>query len=413
MVSPAPPSRSPRDVRLLVTVTLNPNQLRAHLEPIVALPEVSQVTLVADEPAPAIPKLTTFVPPPWLVRLLGRAGAKLVLCLVVALRTRPDWVLGYNLLPHGVTALLVGRLVRAKTLFHMIGGPVEWEGGGWRSDNRAVGRLARPVPALERLLLLVIRRFNVVAVMGQQGRHSLVRGGVARDRIVPLPASIDDRRFRPRPASVSEYQIITVAQLIPRKRLGDFIEAAARLRVERPELRAAIVGRGPAEDDLRAHAVRLGVDDAVDFLGFREDVETLYCRSDVFVLPSRVEGLSIAMAEAMASGLPAIVTDVGEVRDLVLEGHNGFLFEVGDVDTLVEQAGRVLDDTALRHSLSVAAARDARSLAGLDRVTEINRGIFADARSGRPPPGSYLARRARRKLSPCFRRRGASRRAVR
>ena len=370
-------------VRLLVTVTLNPNQLRAHLDPIVALPEVSQVTLIADVPAPAIPKLTTLVPPPWLMRLLGRAGAKLVLCLVVARREQPDWVIGYNLLPHGVTALFVGRLVRARTLFHMIGGPREWEGGGWRSDNRAVGRLRRPLPALERLLLLAIRRFTVVAVMGQQGRDALVRRGVRRERIVPVPASIDDRRFRPRPPSASEYQLITVSQLIPRKRLEDFIEAVARLRANRPELRAAIVGRGPEEEDLRARAARLGVDDAVDFLGFREDVETLYGRSELFVLPSRSEGLSIAMAEAMASGLPAIVTNVGEARDLVHDGRNGFLFEVGDVGTLVERACRVLDNPTLRHSLSAAAARDARSLAGLDRVTEINRGIFVGARSGR------------------------------
>src|SRR5919112_1036656 len=96
-------------LRLLLTVTLNPNQLRAHLEPITDLDEVESVTLVADVAAPPLAKLTTVVPPAWLVRLSGRAVAKLLTGVAVAVRRRPHWVLGYNLVPHGINALLIGR----------------------------------------------------------------------------------------------------------------------------------------------------------------------------------------------------------------------------------------------------------------------------------------------------------------
>src|SRR5207247_7675430 len=59
-------------LRLLATVTLGPNQLRAHLEPILQLPEVEQITLVSDKPGPSMPKFRTVIPRPALVRLLGR-----------------------------------------------------------------------------------------------------------------------------------------------------------------------------------------------------------------------------------------------------------------------------------------------------------------------------------------------------
>lgn len=363
-------------VRLLVTVTLNPNQLRAHLEPILLLPELGAVTLVADEAPPPMPKLRVVVPPPTLVRVLGRAGAKLVVCLVLAVRERPDWVFGYNLVPHGLTALFVGKLTRRKTLFHMIGGPVEIEGGGWQSDNAVLGRLPRPFLRLERGLLRLARAYTVVAVMGQGARRLLVAGGVPADRVIPIPASVDGIRFQPRPVEHREYALITVSQLIPRKRLEDFLEAVAQLRVERPWLRAAVVGTGPLRESLRTRAADLGIAGAVDFLGFRVDVEDLYSRSEIFVLTSRYEGLSIALTEAMASGLPAVVSDVGEARDVVVEGVNGHLFPVGDVSALVRHVSTLLENDERRRGFARAAARDVRAVAGIDRVTDLYRKLL-------------------------------------
>jgi Glycosyltransferase Family 4 len=186
-----------RALRLLVTVTFNPNQLRAHLEPIVDLDEVAQVTLIADAPGPRMPKLRTVVPPRWLVRLTGRAGAKLLTGVVISLRERPQWVLGYKLVPHGLNALAIARLTRRRSLIHLVGGPAEWDGGGYRSDNAVLDRLPRPVPALERLLVALIGRADVVAVMGSRARSELIQRGVDPSRVVVVPASVDRHRFRP------------------------------------------------------------------------------------------------------------------------------------------------------------------------------------------------------------------------
>ncbi len=363
--------------RLLVTVTLNPNQFEAHVGPIADLDGVKAITLIADRAAPLMPKVRSAVPPRLLRRTLGRAGAKLVLAIVVAVRERPRWVVAYNLVPHSLTALLVGALTRRRVLIHLIGGPREWEGGGYTSDNKVLGRLSRPVPVLERVLVWAIRRASVVAVMGSEARRDLIARGVPPERVVVLPASVDDRLFDiSRPDRV-RYDVLCASQLIPRKRIEDLLEAVARLSVGRPSLRVAIAGRGPLDDALRLDARRLGIEDAVDFLGFVEDTPALYADCAVFVMPSRSEGLSIAVCEAMAAGLPVVATDVGEVRDVVTPGRTGELFDVGDVDALVRHVEELLSNPERSHAVGAAARETIRAHCSRRRVAAISREALA------------------------------------
>lgn len=365
--------------RLLVTVTLNPNQLRAHLEPITDLDAVEHVTLVADVAGPPMPKLRTIVPPPLLTRVLGRAGGKFVVTLLVALRERPAWVLGYNLVPHGLTAMTIARLSRRRSLVHLIGGPREWEGGGWTSDNKVLGRLKRPVRAIERLLLGAIRRADAVAVMGSDARTQLIAEGCAPERVRVVPASVDVDRFSLPRAPEPRYDVVCVSQLIARKRIEDLLAAVALLKRERPDLRVAIAGRGALEADLRAEARRLDLEENVEFLGFVGDVERLYAESAVFALPSRSEGLAIAMCEAMAAGVAVVVTDVGEVRDVVRPGENGEIVPVGDVDALAREIAAILDDDERREAMSRAARAAVVEHCSRERVTAINDGLLLHA----------------------------------
>src|SRR5439155_2452603 len=126
-------------LRLLATVSFNDNQLAAHLLPMLMLDGVASVTLVADAAPAPLPKLLVVVPPRWLTRLVGRAVAKFLLCVVIAIRERPDWVVGFNLVPHGLTAITAARLARTRSMYQMIGGDREWFEGGWDSDNNVLG----------------------------------------------------------------------------------------------------------------------------------------------------------------------------------------------------------------------------------------------------------------------------------
>lgn len=368
-----------RGLRVLVTVTLNPNQLRSHVLPIAALPEVERITLVADVVSPPLDKLRTVVPAPRLVRLLGRAGAKLVTALLRAVRERPDWIVAYNLVPHSLTALLIGAITRQRVLIHLIGGPREWEGGGWTSDNKVLGRLTRPVPVLERLLVWAIRRADLVAVMGTGAREDLIRRGVRPERVAVVPASIDDARLAGLTApSAPRYDVVTASQLIPRKRLEDLLAAALILKADMPGLKIAIAGRGALQAELEEQARRLGVDDVVEFLGFVADVAALYADSRVFVLPSRSEGLSIALCEAMAAGLPVVSSDVGEVRDVVVPGVNGELHAVGDVEAMAAHVRALLEDPQRRAAMGATARTTSVAHCSRARVIEINRSLLLE-----------------------------------
>lgn len=363
-------------MRLLVTVTLNPNQLRSHLEPLADLDEVESIVLVSDRRELSLPKLRTVVPPRLLVRVLGRALAKLVTCVLLARRERPAWVIGLNLVPHGITALVAGRLSGAETLYHELGGPYEWSGGGWQGDNRLLRRLPIPVPALEALLLHIVRSFTFVGVMGARGGGALSAHGVDPAHIRILPGSVDLDRFRPSEGKKpGAYSFVTVSALIPLKRVEDFLEAIVRVRRARAGVTAAVVGAGPLERELLHRAERLGLREAVDFLGFREDVETVLKDSHVFVLTSRQEGLSIAITEAMASQLPVVATDVGEAADLVRDGETGFLFSVGDVDALAGRMLELYDDADLRARLG-SSGRKAVSRLDRSAVAEAYREIL-------------------------------------
>jgi glycosyltransferase involved in cell wall biosynthesis len=373
---------APTPLRILITVTFNANQLRSHLLPILALPEVARVTLVADVEPPALPKLRSVVPPRLLVRTVGRAAAKLLACLWVAARERPDWVVGFNLVPHGFNARVVGALTGTKSLYHMIGGEEEWLGGGWRSDNAVLGRLRSPSHTLERLLLRLIAGCTVVATMGESARSSLIDRGIDESRIRILRPSVDTRRFAPssNPAD-PRYDIVTVGELIPRKRIGDLIRAAAELRARRHDLQVGIVGAGPLEVELRHLVSQLGVTEHIAFLGFREDVQAIYRTARIFALTSASEGLPIAMLEAMSSGLPPVVSDVGEVGGFIRDGENGLLFPAGDVDALTARLETRLGDESLRTALGAAAAGWVEESASVDAVATEYRRLFSSSPS--------------------------------
>lgn len=348
-------------LRLLVTVTFNPNQLRAHLLPLIALDEVESITLVADTSAEQLPKLRTVVPSHRARRLMGRAGAKLAVCQRLARHERFDWVLGFNFVPHGSNAVRVAQRAGTRSLYHMIGGEREWLGGGYASDNRALSRLPRPMPALERALLRRMRRATLVGTMGPRGRELLLQHGFDPARVVVIPPATDVERFRPRAPGERVYAAVTVAALIGRKRVHDLIEAAALLRARHPEARYAVAGDGPLRTALEGLAQARGVGDRFDFLGHVGPVEDVYADARVFVLPSEAEGLPIGILDAMAAGLPVVATDVGEIATVIRPGENGALFAVGDAASLADRLDEILSRPEVAERMGARARADAEA----------------------------------------------------
>jgi glycosyltransferase involved in cell wall biosynthesis len=119
--------------------------------------------------------------------------------------------------------------------------------------------------------------------------------------------------------------ILGVGRLVEQKGFVTLIEAMPRVLAVQPDAQAILVGSGELQEALAARAEALGVSHAVRFLGRRDDVPRLLAAADIFCLPSLDEGLPLAIAEAMAAGLPVVATPVGGVPEIVSQGETGWL----------------------------------------------------------------------------------------
>ncbi|MFM7590451.1 MAG: glycosyltransferase, partial [Isosphaeraceae bacterium] len=103
-----------------------------------------------------------------------------------------------------------------------------------------------------------------------------------------------------------------------------------------PGARLRLIGAGPMEPILRQLTESLDISPVVEFAGARGDVESELRRASVFLLPSREEGLSMALLEAMALGMPVVVSDIPGNRTLVRQGETGLMAPVDDPQMLAE-----------------------------------------------------------------------------
>jgi glycosyltransferase involved in cell wall biosynthesis len=152
----------------------------------------------------------------------------------------------------------------------------------------------------------------------------------------------------------------------------ELFTAMAQIRARHP-VHALMVGGGRRIDEVRQVAASLGLAGQVHFLGQRQDVPDLLNAMDIFVLPSYSEGVSLALLEAMAAGLPVIATAVGGLPEVVTDGQTGLLIPPRDAAALDGALTRLLSDPSLAKQLGENARRYVRKHFSLERLgREIN-----------------------------------------
>jgi glycosyltransferase involved in cell wall biosynthesis len=174
----------------------------------------------------------------------------------------------------------------------------------------------------------------------------------------------------------------TVGNFTAKKDHAGLLAAFATVVAERPTARLVLMGTGPLEDALRTRVRDLGLDDAVQFTGSRDDVFELLPAFDVFVLSSRFEGLPIALLEAMASGVAPVATRVGGIPEVITDGVDGLLVEPGDAGALATSCTKLLADDGTRRSIAGAARTRAADFDLSGAVTTIE-AVYRRALGGR------------------------------
>jgi glycosyltransferase involved in cell wall biosynthesis len=303
---------------VLCAAKLHKNQLERHLELFEHVPEVGRVIVVRH--AQAGEHLSKVECRSFRSGALPMNALRMATTIrAIVVEQKVDLVVGFNPVPWGSIAMASARSCGVPTCISLIGRDFLQVQKWW-------GR-----PYLE-----AVRRADAVTVTGQRMVDGLIECGVDAARIQVLPHSVDTERFSPGD-SARVYDILSVGQLIERKRMDVLIDGVALLARGGRRLRLGILGDGPLKNQLLEQARDLGITDLVHFLDYRDDVETILRQAAVFCLGSKWEGLPFAMMEAMAAGLVPVMTDVGTISDWVRDGENGCLLPVGDPQGLASR----------------------------------------------------------------------------
>jgi glycosyltransferase involved in cell wall biosynthesis len=216
---------------------------------------------------------------------------------------------------------------------------------------------------LNRLLTPITDGF--IAVADSHGAFLVNEERFPPQKVFVIPNGVDTWRFAPMPDTPAiraelgigpaDPVVTIVAALRPEKNHELFLEAARRVGSQVANARFLVVGDGPRRGPLEQLAQALGLAGRVHFLGSRDDVPRLLSASDVFTLTSHNEANPVSILEAMSAGRPVVATNVGSIREVVTDGHNGFLVPSGDAKAVAKRIAELLNDPLQRQKIGAAA----------------------------------------------------------
>lgn len=310
-------------MKLLMTMKLSDRSVWNHIFPITNLGNIENIIIVRDTPGPVIDKVK-YIIPAYHEKIPGffLIPIKLFHLIRLSLIEKPALIHSYLLFPHGYLAFIAGKLTGRKIGVSLVAGPVEtYIVGGSPIGNYSY---CHPLPKLNILssfILSILKKFDVITVTGSYTKHYLISKGIDGKKIFILPHVVDDR-FRPLYIK-KEYDVIFVGRLTAVKHVETLIKAIALIKEVLPSIRVAIVGDGEEQVNLKELTQSLGLADQISFVGFQTNLWEWYNQSKLSVITSEREGFPYTVIESLKCGVPVIVSNCGDVNDVVKDSFNG------------------------------------------------------------------------------------------
>jgi glycosyltransferase involved in cell wall biosynthesis len=222
-----------------------------------------------------------------------------------------DIVAGVLIYPHGYIGRIISYFKKLPYIHIAIAGEREF----W-----VFGRI------IEFFNLMVFKNSKTITVTGNKTRSYLLTHRYTNDRVVVLPNVIDMNKYKDL-GNHREYDVISVSGLDKNKNVLLLLKAIAKIK-SKNIIKALIIGDGPEFKNLVAESESLGISSNIRFKGWVRDEKKkidFYNSSKIYVLCSKGEGFPLALLEGMASGCVPVVTNVGDITDLVTNGRNGYI----------------------------------------------------------------------------------------
>lgn len=266
-------------------------------------------------------------------------------------RFRPDVTLAFFGLPCGGVAWWLRKLYRIPYVVSLRGGDVP----GFRPyDFRLYHRLAAP------FLRVIWHRASAV-VANSRGLRDLALAFEPGMEIAIIPNGVDVDEFCAPPRAWSPPRLLSVGRVVYQKGFDLGLQALAALKAL--DWQWYIGGDGPQAPALQEMARQYGIQERLHVLGWQTaaQLKEQYAKANLFLFPSRHEGMPNAVLEAMASGLPVIASRIAGNEELVVDGVNGLLVPAEDVDALREALRRLLVQEAMRKRMGEEARKRAET----------------------------------------------------
>ena len=250
------------------------------------------------------------------------------------------------------------------------------------------------MPPIKRTFHVGLERFgglfdHYLMTQSEEDRQSAIRLGIAKpDAARTIGNGVDMTRFDPARFSDADRLAMReslgiapdapvlgiIGRLVREKGYFELFQAVPRIAERVPDFRLVVIGSALASDHddsaapLQAEVDRLGIRDRIVFTGQRSDIPELLRAMDVYTLPSWREGMPRSVIEAMAMGLPAVVTDIRGCREEVVDGETGYIVPVRDPEVLADRCARLLADATERGRMGEAAQTRAREMYSEQKV---------------------------------------------
>lgn len=204
---------------------------------------------------------------------------------------------------------------------------------------------------LDRFTRWLVTHYTVQTEATKQALQDVLKLSSSRLTVIPNAVALLSTN---QPAAHAELIMICVANLKPEKGLPLLIEAFTKIASLRP-MQLWLVGEGPERVALEKQIAASPARDHIHLLGAQTDIPALLTKSDIFVLPTLIEGMSNALLEAMAAGLPCVTSNIPVNQEVIANNVNGLLFQMNSLVSLTEQVTRLVTDQGLRARLGAAA----------------------------------------------------------
>lgn len=170
----------------------------------------------------------------------------------------------------------------------------------------------------------------------------------------------------------------SVCRLIAQKGLDHALDAFALVAAEFPAAHYVIAGEGPLRAALEAQAARLGLQERVHFLGWRDDAPAIFAALDLLLAPSLWEGFGLVFLEAMALGVPVISTQVSAIPEVIADGETGWLVPPGDAESLAGGLRAALGDPGERRRRGEAGRARLETQFTVDAMVERTLALYRE-----------------------------------